>query len=275
MTYQRYYSGNDWRDDADARFDDQARYEGRSSAREYRAAGLSPDPRDRYRDEYGPYGERSSHRGSARYSRDPYAPRRAGPRRDATPADYDYDDRGFFSRAGDEVRSWFGDEDAERRRSLDRRYDEQRDGDYLTWRERQIDSLDRDYHDYRRERQQQFDRQFGDWRSERDQQRSMLAQVTEHMDVEGSDGQHVGTVDKVRGDRIILTKSDADAGGHHHSIPVRWIKQVADKVTLTKTADEAQQLWRDEERGAMFGGDRSREPQPISYAGFAYSRYGY
>jgi hypothetical protein len=31
----------------------------------------------------------------------------------------DYEDRGFFERAGDEVRSWFGDEDAERRRDHD------------------------------------------------------------------------------------------------------------------------------------------------------------
>lgn len=33
----------------------------------------------------------------------------------------DYEDRGFFERAGDEVRSWFGDEDAERRRDRDMR----------------------------------------------------------------------------------------------------------------------------------------------------------
>lgn len=30
-------------------------------------------------------------------------------------------DRGFVERAGDEVRSWFGDEDAERRRRMDER----------------------------------------------------------------------------------------------------------------------------------------------------------
>lgn len=36
------------------------------------------------------------------------------------------DDRGFFERAGDEVRSWFGDEDAERRRERDIRRDEAR-----------------------------------------------------------------------------------------------------------------------------------------------------
>jgi len=35
--------------------------------------------------------------------------------------DYDRDDRGFFERAGDEVASWFGDEDAERRRREDAR----------------------------------------------------------------------------------------------------------------------------------------------------------
>jgi len=36
------------------------------------------------------------------------------------------DDRGFFERAGDEVRSWFGDEEAERRREIDVRRDESR-----------------------------------------------------------------------------------------------------------------------------------------------------
>ncbi len=34
------------------------------------------------------------------------------------------DDRGFFERAGDEVASWFGDDDAERRRREDRMHDE-------------------------------------------------------------------------------------------------------------------------------------------------------
>ena len=79
------------------------------------------------------------------------------------------------------------------------------------------------------------------------------------MEVVGSDGSHVGKVDKVRGDRIILTKNDTDAGGHHHSIPSRWVQSVDDKVTLRKTAEEAKAHWRDEERsGAMFGeGGRS------------------
>jgi osmotically-inducible protein OsmY len=42
------------------------------------------------------------------------------------------DDRGFFDRASDEVRSWFGDEDAERRRRHDVReaYGQERGGGY-------------------------------------------------------------------------------------------------------------------------------------------------
>ncbi|WP_242928669.1 SWFGD domain-containing protein [Pontibacter vulgaris] len=46
-------------------------------------------------------------------------------------SDYDRDrDRGFFDRAGDEVRSWFGDEEAERRRRMDEMEDRRHDSDY-------------------------------------------------------------------------------------------------------------------------------------------------
>ena len=78
--------------------------------------------------------------------------------------------------------------------------------------------------------------------------------------VVGSDGEHVGTVDKVRGDRIILTKNDSDAGGRHHSIPSRWIETVDDnQVKIRKTAEEAKAHWRDEERNqAFFGEEQAR-----------------
>ena len=36
-----------------------------------------------------------------------------------------------------------------------------------------------------------------------------LSQIREHMEVIGADGVHVGTVDKVEGDRIKLTKADS------------------------------------------------------------------
>lgn len=187
------------------------------------------------------------------------------------PQGYDYDERGFVARAGDEVRSWFGDEDAERRREADARYDERaygersstdRDSDYHNWRRGQIAALDRDYDEYRNENRSKFENEFSTWRSGRQSQRDQLGKVEEHMEIVGSDGSPVGTVDKVRGDRILLTKNDDAAGGRHHSIPSRWIASVDTKVTLTKSADEAKAHWRDEERNqAMFGEDTGRDTQ--------------
>jgi len=182
------------------------------------------------------------------------------------PQGYDYDDRGFFDRAGDEVRSWFGDDEAQRRREFDARYDDQRYGNerghhdehYGSWRRSQIDALDRDYDEYRRENRTKFESEFGSWRSNRQTQRSSLSKVTEHMEVVGSDGAHVGTVDKVRGDRIILTKNDTDAGGRHHSIPSSWLQTVDDKVTISKTAEDAKAHWRDEERNQALFGDSDK-----------------
>ena len=50
------------------------------------------------------------------------------------------------------------------------------------------------------------------------------AQIREHMDVVGNDGDHVGTVDKLEGDRIKLTKRDDPdgSGQHHHFVPVAF-----------------------------------------------------
>ncbi len=176
------------------------------------------------------------------------------------PQGYDYEERGFFQRAGDEVRSWFGDDEAERRREQDARYDERQysggrhDDDYHGWRSSQVAAFDRDYDEYRRENRTKFENEFSAWRTNRQGQRDLLKKVTEHQEVVGSDGTHVGTVDKVRGDRIVLTKNDADAGGRHHSIPSSWISSVDDKVKLSKTAEEAKTAWRDEEQNsAMFG----------------------
>ncbi|WP_337846156.1 DUF2171 domain-containing protein [Sphingomonas sp.] len=246
---------------------DPERDRGRSSAREYYAADREERGRgDRGIDRYGARGRDYDDRytsGSRGY-RGQYDEGRSGRGRERGPDGYNYDDRGFFDRAGDEVRSWFGDDEAERRRAADARYDARygndgRDDDYHGWRRRQIEDLDRDYHEYRRENQARFENEFGAWRTERQGQRSSLTRVSEHMEVVGSDGAHVGTVDKVRGDRIILTKSDPDAGGHHHSIPSRWIESVDDKVTIRKTAEEAKAAWRDEDRNGALFGDRDRD----------------
>jgi hypothetical protein len=142
-----------------------------SSARRYEAAGELGRNRGRDRD-YGPreyghsrYAQRdrfndgrdypdqgSGYRGS--YAGDGQRFAERGSRRDLG------DDRGFFERAGDEVRAWFGDDEAERRREQDARRDEARygrDDDYHSWRRGQIEALDRDYDEYRRENRTRFE----------------------------------------------------------------------------------------------------------------------
>ena len=137
------------------------------------------------------------------------------------------------------------------------------DPHYHEWRRRQIESLDRDYDEYRRETESRFENEFATWREKRGQQRQSMGRVTEHMEVVGSDGQHVGTVDKVRDGRIVLTKSDPSAGGHHHSIPCGWLESVDDKVVLNKSAEEAMQAWRDEETSrALFEREDSGSDGP-------------
>ena len=270
------------------------------------------------------------------------------------------DDRGFFERAGDEIASWFGDDDAERRRRDDRMRDERegrynteygrdsgRDEDrgrfwrerswdrgdferdegrfrdrgrdyrpmtgdygrseqffaasgiprgrfsddrssldrdeyrrtsfagrtdrsrhedphYSSWRQRQMDELDRDYEDYRRENQSRFEDDFGNWRQQRQQKRGLLGEIREHMEVLGNDNEHVGTVDRVAGDRLILAKSDPESGGVHHSLSCSDIDRVeGDRVILECSSTEARVRWRDESRSrALFEREDQGEMGP-------------
>ena len=71
------------------------------------------------------------------------------------------------------------------------------------------------------------------------------SEIREHMEVVGSDGGHVGRVDKVMGDEIELTKLDLGAGLRHHMIPITWVEQIdQDTVRLNKTKDAAKAAWR-------------------------------
>jgi hypothetical protein len=68
--------------------------------------------------------------------------------------------------------------------------------------------------------------------------------IKEHMEVLGSDGQHVGAVDHLDGkDKIKLTKADLKSGGQHHVIPLAWVAKVDDKVRLSKPAKDAMAQW--------------------------------
>lgn len=69
------------------------------------------------------------------------------------------------------------------------------------------------------------------------------AAIREHMDVVGSDGQHVGTVDHVNGDQIKLTRKDPSAGGQHHTIPVSLVASVDAQVRLSQPAEQVRGSW--------------------------------
>ena len=138
------------------------------------------------------------------------------------------------------------------------------DPHYHQWRQRQIDELDRDYDEYRREHQSKFENDFGSWRSNRQTKRQMLGQIREHMEVVGNDDEHVGKVDRVAGDRIILTKSDEEAGGAHHSLSCTEIERIeGDRVILATTAVQARTRWRNEDRDrALFEREGQGEAGP-------------
>ena len=77
-----------------------------------------------------------------------------------------------------------------------------------------------------------------------------LSQIQEHMDVIGADGVHLGTVDKVEGDRIKLTKADSGShGDHHHYISGGLVAGIqGNQVRLSANAANAA-LLEEEETG--------------------------
>ena len=83
---------------------------------------------------------------------------------------------------------------------------------------------------------------------------SRTSGIKEHMEVIGADGVHVGTVDKVEGDRLKLTKADSGQGshqGHHHYLPTGMVAQVeGNKVRLSATAANAFMFEEEKDEGS-------------------------
>jgi hypothetical protein len=68
------------------------------------------------------------------------------------------------------------------------------------------------------------------------------ADIREHMEVYASCGTFVGSVDRVEGDRIKLTRKDSP-DGQHHLIPMAWVAKVHDHIHLSKDHKEVQAQW--------------------------------
>ncbi len=67
--------------------------------------------------------------------------------------------------------------------------------------------------------------------------------IKEHMEVVGSDKEHVGIVDHLDGDRMKLTHHDSQADGKHHFLPLSAVASVGEFVTLSMTKAEAEAQW--------------------------------
>jgi hypothetical protein len=84
---------------------------------------------------------------------------------------------------------------------------------------------------------------------------SDLSGIREHMEVIGADGVHIGTVDRVEGGRIKLTKDDSGEGhhqGHHHFIPGNLVAEIeGEQVRLSATAANAVLEEEEENRGPL------------------------
>jgi hypothetical protein len=65
-------------------------------------------------------------------------------------------------------------------------------------------------------------------------------QIREHMPVVCSNNNQFGTVDRVDGDSIKLTK---DKSGQHHWIPTSWVTSVDDKVHVDRPGEQAMREW--------------------------------
>ena len=69
---------------------------------------------------------------------------------------------------------------------------------------------------------------------------TQMQQISEDMPVVCSDNGQFGTVDKVEGENIKLTK---DQSGQHHWIPKSWVTTVDDKVHVDRPGAEAMKQW--------------------------------
>jgi hypothetical protein len=80
-------------------------------------------------------------------------------------------------------------------------------------------------------------------------------QIRAKMEIIGADGVHVGTVDRLDGHRIKLTKADSGEGshkGHHHYISVGLVAEVeGNQVRLSANGDVAVQFEEEQTGGGV------------------------
>jgi hypothetical protein len=71
--------------------------------------------------------------------------------------------------------------------------------------------------------------------------------IRDGLEIVGSDGVHVGTVDGLSGTLLKLKKSDPASGGTHHYLDIGLVAAIeGETIRLLVPAAEAQQRWSEE-----------------------------
>ncbi len=73
---------------------------------------------------------------------------------------------------------------------------------------------------------------------------NVLSRLVKDVEVVGSDGVHVGIVDRVDGAMMKLKRRDAAADGQHHLLPTDLVESVDGKAMLSVAAAEAMRRWK-------------------------------
>lgn len=72
-----------------------------------------------------------------------------------------------------------------------------------------------------------------------------LSAIKEHMEVIGADGVHLGTVDKVEGDRIKLTRADSGShGDHHHYLSIGLVADIEEIGSGSPPTPTTRRCWK-------------------------------
>jgi len=84
-----------------------------------------------------------------------------------------------------------------------------------------------------------------------------LSQIQPHMEIYGADGARVGTVDKVEGDRIKLTKPDSGSHKHHHHYISGGLVAAVEGETVRLSANADNAVLLEEEHDGSGLGEQS------------------
>ena len=77
-----------------------------------------------------------------------------------------------------------------------------------------------------------------------------LDNIRPHMEIIGADGVHIGTVDRVEGDRIKMTRADSGShGDHHHYLSGGLVADIAgNRIRLSAAGQAAVMLEEESDR---------------------------